>query len=47
MSTIAKLSDLVISYYLPLQIKGEKKVNLTSQIPVMNLLKSLLFIYLS
>ncbi|WP_458773869.1 phosphoheptose isomerase family protein, partial [Clostridium neonatale] len=43
MSTIAKLSDLVISYYLPLQIKGEKKVNLTSQIPVMNIIEKLTF----
>lgn len=48
MSTIAKLSDLVISYYLPLQMQGkeDKKVNLTSQIPVMNIIEKLTF-YLS
>ncbi|AYE34350.1 MurR/RpiR family transcriptional regulator [Clostridium septicum] len=45
-STIAKLSDLVISYYFPLQIKGENKINLTSQIPVMNIIEKLTF-YLS
>ena len=43
MSTIAKLSDLVISYYLPLQVKGDEKVNLTSQIPVMNIIEKLTF----
>ncbi|QIK70384.1 MurR/RpiR family transcriptional regulator [Erysipelothrix sp. HDW6C] len=39
-NTIAKITDLNINYYLPLEVKADH-VNLTSQVPVVHILESI------
>ncbi|NFL03627.1 MurR/RpiR family transcriptional regulator [Clostridium botulinum] len=42
-STIAKISDMVINYNLPMNIKGKSKINFTSQIPVIYIIEELVY----